>query len=77
MKRAIIVRPEAEADIAAAFAWYEEQRLGLGTEFLSEIERCLERIEDYPEGHPVIYRRYRRALTRKFPYKIFYIVEPD
>ena len=77
MKRPIVVRPEAEADIAAAFDWYEEQRFGLGTDFLSEIGRCLERIEDYPEGYPVIYRRYHRALTRKFPYKVFYIIEPD
>lgn len=26
MKRSIIIRPEAEADIAAAFDWNEEQR---------------------------------------------------
>src|SRR5215813_12941845 len=77
MKLPIIVRPEAEADAAAAFDWYEEQRFGLGIEFLSQLERCLERIGDFPEGNPVIYRKYRRALTSRFPYKVFYIVESE
>jgi len=77
MKLPLIVRPEAEADLAAAFDWYEEQRFGLGTEFLNQVERCLERIEDFPEGNPVIYRKCRRALTNRFPYKVFYVVERD
>ena len=77
MRRPITVRPEAEADIAAAFAWYEEQRAGLGTDFLDEIGRCFQRIEDHPEAYSTVYRRYRRALTRRFPYKVFYIVEQD
>jgi hypothetical protein len=27
--------PEAEADIAEAYGWYERQRIGLGEDFLS------------------------------------------
>jgi plasmid stabilization system protein ParE len=77
MSLPIIVRPEAEADIATAFAWYEEQRAGLGSDFLDEIGRCFQRIEDHPEIYPIVYRRYRRALTRRFPYKVFYVVEQD
>ena len=31
------LRPEAEQDLADASAWYEEQRQGLGHEFLDEV----------------------------------------
>jgi plasmid stabilization system protein ParE len=66
MSRPIIVRPEAEADIAAAFDWYEEQRPGLGFDFLGEIDRCFQRIADFPEAYSITYRSYRCALTRRF-----------
>jgi plasmid stabilization system protein ParE len=77
MARRLLVRPEAEADVAEAFAWYEERRSGLGQEFLEEVERCFERIRELPESYVRIYGRYRRALTRRFPYKVFYVVESD
>ena len=34
MKHAVIVRPEAEDDLKGAFLWYEENRTGLGYDFL-------------------------------------------
>jgi hypothetical protein len=34
-------RPEASADIAEAFSWYEERRAGLGAEFEAEFDRTL------------------------------------
>jgi hypothetical protein len=30
----LIVRPEAEEDLGAAYEWYEDQRAGLGLAFL-------------------------------------------
>jgi hypothetical protein len=34
MKLQIFIRPEAEADLAEAFSWYEDHRQGLGYDFL-------------------------------------------
>ena len=34
MKRPILIRPEAEADIEEAYRWYEEKLGGLGADFL-------------------------------------------
>ena len=34
MNLELIIRPEAEADIAEAFDWYENRVPGLGSEFL-------------------------------------------
>jgi plasmid stabilization system protein ParE len=65
MARNVVVRPEAEADIAAAFDWYESRRRGLGHEFLDELGRCFQRIADAPNAHSIVHRRYRRALTKR------------
>lgn len=72
MKRPILIRPEAEADIEEAFRWYEEKLSGLGADFLEFLENGVERIADSPEIYPVVYRNVRRLLIRRFPYGIFY-----
>ena len=68
----MIIRPEAEADLVNAQGWYEWQREGLGAEFLLCVEEVFERIGRMPELHPVVYRGVRRAITRRFPYSIYY-----
>ena len=77
MQLRVLVEPEAEADVAAAFEWYETQSSGLGSEFLAEVALLLESIEESAEQYPVVYGRTRRALVRRFPFGVFYIVEPD
>lgn len=41
MKRALIVRRDAEEDIDQAFTWYESQRPGLGHDFLLCVEAAI------------------------------------
>ena len=60
-----------------AQAWYESRRTGLGDELLDEIRRAVHLLESDPERRPLYYRDFRRLLTRRFPYKLFYRVEGD
>jgi plasmid stabilization system protein ParE len=73
----LIVRPDAEADIAAAYDWYEEQRHGLGKEFLEEVSAVIETVRTEPLRFPAIYRTLRRALVHRFPYGIFFVFRVD
>ena len=73
----IIIRPEAEEDLQEARAWYEAQRSGLGNELLDEVRHAVGRLETDPESRPFYYRDFRRLLTRRFPYKLFYRIESD
>ena len=77
MRPRLLLNPEAEADLAEAFDWYEGQRAGLGSEFLAEVAHVLEAIEHRPEQFPVVQGQTRRALVRRFPFGVFYIVGPD
>ena len=73
----VIIRPNAEADLQEAQAWYESRRVGLGEELLDEVRRTVRLLESDPERRPLYYRDFRRLLTRRFPYKLFYRVEGD
>ncbi|HWP36682.1 MAG TPA: type II toxin-antitoxin system RelE/ParE family toxin [Gemmatimonadales bacterium] len=73
----LFIEPEADSDLDAAFVWYEEQRPGLGSEFLAEVAHTLALIEEAPERYPVLRGSTRRALVRRFPYAVFYIVDPE
>lgn len=72
MAAELIFAPEAQQDIAEAYAWYEGRRPGLGEEFLSCVEACAEAIRRAPDMHPVVHESYHRVLVRRFPYSVFY-----
>jgi len=68
----IRLRDEAERDATLAASWYEEQRVGLGQEFLDELLATLEAISEHPHAYPVLHRDVRRALMRRFPFGVFF-----
>jgi plasmid stabilization system protein ParE len=68
----MIIRPEAEADLVNARDWYERQREALGAALLLCVEEVLERIGHTPEMYTTVYHDVRRALTRRFPYAVYY-----
>ena len=72
MAAELILAPEAEQDIADAYAWYENLRIGLGEEFLSSVEACLETIRRTPDMYGFVHESYRRGLVRRFPFAVFY-----
>jgi len=68
----LTIRPIVEADLRQARAWYDQQAPGLGAEFLLDVEETLEGISRNSLAYPLVYRDIRRALTRRFPYSVYY-----
>ena len=64
MSYSLVIKPEVEADLHHAMEWYEEQRTGLGEEFVLEVEATLDRIIENPMLYAVVHRDIRRALTK-------------
>ena len=77
MRPRLIIRPEAEAELAEAFDWYERRVPGLGAYFLAAVGTALDSVLSHPLQHPVVYRTVRRALTRRFPYQVLFVAEED
>ena len=75
MTRELVVRPEAEEEISEAFEWYEKRVYGLGSDFLLNVDVALQAILSNPQQFPVIHKGLRRALIRRFPYQIFFLLE--
>jgi toxin ParE1/3/4 len=67
--------PAVELDIEAAFEWYQGEESGLGFEFLEEVRATYLRILDHPLGYRDRRSGIRRALTRRFPYAIYFSIE--
>lgn len=75
MNYTLFLQTSAVRDLQKAFDWYEEQRPGLGTEFIAETDRVFLLIESHPLQFAIIYKHKRRVVVRRFPYHIIYSVE--
>ena len=73
----VIVKPFAEEDAARAVTWYNDKNEGLGNEFLLALDAKINAIQRNPNHFQVVYKNIRRALTNRFPYGIFFIIESD
>ena len=71
----IRIRPEAESEISEAFRWYEDKSEGLGSEFMRALDASLSYIQRNPTANPIAHKQMRRALLRRFPYSVIYLIE--
>lgn len=67
-------RRAARIEYDEAAGWYEEQRRGLGSEFVLEIERALFQACETPQRFPLMTEDIRCVRVRRFPYSIFFRV---
>lgn len=72
MSLPLVIRPEAEQDLAEARGWYDQQRDGLGGGFLTAVEDLFERLREWPEIFAAGYKEVRPARLKRFPYVAYY-----
>lgn len=73
----ILYTNRAKFEIEVAFDWYENQKEGLGIEFINKIEQSLETIKEFPESSQIIYKTFRRLIIKRFPFSVFYTIEAE
>ena len=73
----LISEPPADVDVEAAFEWYENEREGLGLEFLDELRAAYNRIVDGPLKYQELRGGIRRALLRRFLYAVYFAIEGE
>ncbi len=67
----------AEADVAAAVAYYDGQVPGLGDRFLDEVESAVSRIAIFPHTWHKLSANTRRCRLHRFPYGPIYRVRDN
>jgi plasmid stabilization system protein ParE len=73
---AIFARP-ARSELIDAQDWYEHESSGLGRRFRAAVDAMVQRMSANPRQFPVIYKNVRRALLRRFPYALMFVIEAD
>lgn len=73
----VVFRRKVGRDLAGAYGWYEEQRTGLGEQFLAAVSSAFEAIGEFPEMFVQVHGEVRRAIVSRFPYAVFYRIEPS
>ena len=75
MKQRVLLRPQARDELADAARWYREKSPLIAIAFREAIRRTISQISERPASFPQIANGIHRALTRRFPYAIFFAVE--
>lgn len=72
-----VFHPEALTEYAEAVQYYAEQRAEVAQAFIDAVEDAVSRIRESPIRYIVVDEDVRRCMTRRFPYGILYIIEPN
>jgi plasmid stabilization system protein ParE len=75
VKHPVIFTQAARAELIDAQDWYEREASGLGRRFRQALDSLIERVSSNPRQFPIIYKNVHRALLRRFPYQLFFLIE--
>ena len=73
----VIFTQATRAELIEAQDWYEGEASGLGRRFRQAIDFLAERMSANPRQFPIVFKNVRRALLRRFPYALFFVVEDE
>lgn len=73
----IIFHPLAERELVEAARFYEARAVGLGGDFIREVEHSLTQIAASPQAGRVFEGTIRRWLVRRFPFANLYRVTTE
>lgn len=68
----ILIRKEAEQDIASARSWYQQRSPLAARQFIAALNHTLMRIAEFPHAFPPAGKHTRRALLARFPYTVYF-----
>ncbi len=68
----LIIKPRAILMTKDAYDWYEEQKPGLGEDFLDELDGIYNKLSAHPEYFGKVKKNFRQAALKRFPFVIVY-----
>lgn len=68
----LLLQDEAIKEIQDAFQWYAQQRIGLGYEFVDQVEKSFQKLAVAPEYYTQVANIYCRIKLKRFLYLIIY-----
>ena len=71
----IKILTSASQDLIDGYWFYEKQTEGLGAYFLDTLFSDIDSLAVYGGIHPIYFKKYNRALSKRFPFAIYYRLE--
>ncbi len=69
--------PPAEEEMTEASVFYEAASVGLGSDFLDDVQRVVDGLREHPGSGIAVVQGLRRALLHRFPFSLIYSIETD
>jgi plasmid stabilization system protein ParE len=69
--------PAVRGEVDDGYRWYEQRRVGLGQDFLNEVDRVVAEIAANPARYGFADRDIREGLLNRFPFAVYYRVLPN
>lgn len=71
----IRILQSAKADIKEGYYFYESQTKGIGIYFIESIYSDIDSLKLFAGTHQIIFEKYHRLLSKRFPFGIYYKIE--
>jgi len=68
----LVLKSAATAMMQDAYWWYEEQKEGLGEDFLTELESCFSKLKSHPQYFGKFKKNFRQVALKRFPYVVVF-----
>jgi plasmid stabilization system protein ParE len=75
--REVKYHPKASAEALHSARYYNRRQPGLGAEFFDELDRTVAQVREDPLCFPADADGIRSWRLRRFPFRAYYIIEPD
>jgi toxin ParE1/3/4 len=75
MNLSVTFHRAARVEFIEASIWYENKRVGLGLEFIAEIDHCVSLASENPHQFAITHNEIRRVIANRFPYSVYFLVE--
>jgi plasmid stabilization system protein ParE len=73
----LVIKEEAKKEIVEAAHWYSQKVDGLEVRFIQQLENVINIILNNPKTYKRVYKHFRQAALKKFPYVVIYEYEED
>lgn len=71
----LLIHEAARLEMEEAAIWFEQQKQGLGIQFIEEVEKELVLIQNSPKLFARRKKNYRECLVKPFPFLIVYRID--
>jgi toxin ParE1/3/4 len=67
----------AEEEMTEAALFYDAASNQLGSDFLDDVQRAVDRLREFPQAGEAIISGLRQSLLHRFPFSLIYAIEEN